>query len=311
LLILGVISAAESRSIKVAIPGHAYVIASFAAKERGYYQQENLDVDLVQMPVGVGVKALLAGNVEFAALGSGLFSAILGGAPLRIIMSSFHRPLFFVYSKPQLHRLEDLKEKKIGVPALGTSGHSMLVELLRRQGHAPERDVAILGFGDTEMRLQALLSGILDAAVLTPPSTFVAEEAGFRQLLSFVNQDLVFPGGGIGVHEKLLRTDSALVESFTRATLKGHYYIRSVHSGTISIISGRMRMKRAHAEKYYDLMGPALTSDGTIDAVAQKKALDPAIRLRGSNDAPALHNVFDFSLIRKIRADLKAAQWKP
>jgi ABC-type nitrate/sulfonate/bicarbonate transport system substrate-binding protein len=226
-------------------------------------------------------------------------------------MSSFHRPLFFVYSKPQLHRLEDLKDKKIGVPALGTAGHSMLVELLRRQGHVPDRDIAILGFGDTETRLQALLTGILDAAVLSPPSTFVAEEAGFRQLLSFVNQDLVFPGGGIGVHEKLLRTEPILVERFTRATLKGHHYIRSVQAGAISVISGLMHMQRAYAEKYYELMRPALTADGTIDAVAQKKALDPTLRLRGSNDAPALHHIFDFSLVHKIAAEFKAAKWNP
>ena len=311
LLVQGIASAAHGRAIKVAIPGHAYAIASFAAKEKGYYRQENLEVDLVQMPVGVGVKALLARNVEFAALGSGLFSAILGGAPLRIVMSSFHRPLFFIYSKPQLHRLEDLKDKKIGVPALGTAGHSMLVEVLRRQGHAPDRDVAILGFGDTETRLHALLTGVLDAAVLSPPSTFVAEEADFRQLLSFVNQDLVFPGGGIGVHERLLRAEPALVESFTRATLKGHHYMRSVRSGTIALISDRMRMKPAYAEKYYALMQPALTADGTIDAATQKKALDPALQLRGSNHAPVLHNIFDFSLVHKVAADLKALKWNP
>jgi NitT/TauT family transport system substrate-binding protein len=311
LLILGFSSAAHGRTIRVAIPGQAYVIASFAAKDQGYYEQENLNVELVQMPVGIGVQALLGGNVEFAAMGSALFSAILGSAPLRIIMSSFNRPLFFLYSKPALTGLPELKGKKVGVPALGTSGHSMLVELLRRQGHAPEHDVAILGFGDTETRLQALLSGVLDAAVLSPPASFVAEESGFRQLLSFINQDLVFPGGGIGVSEKLLQSDPALVERFTRATLKGHEYVRSVVPGTIPIISRRLRMKKTHAEKYYDLMRKALTSDGTMDAAAQKKALDPAVRLRGTSGTPILQKIFDFSLLHKINADLKAARWKP
>lgn len=311
LLIVGLAESAQSETTRVAIPGSSYVIASVVAQQQGYYREESLEVELVQMPVGLGVKALLAGNVEFAAMGSGLFSAILGGAPLRIIMSSFHRPLFFLYSKPELKALRGLKTKKVGVPALGTAGHSMLVEILHRNGQAPDRDITIVGIGGTETRLQALLNGVIDAAVLSPPSTFLAEEAGFHQMLSFVDQDLVFPGGGIGLHENLLRADATLVEKFTRATLKGHRYVLANEAGMIPIISQKLRMKKSHAQKYYRLMRAALTPDGIIDSASQKKAMAPALRLRGASVAPKLQNIFDFSLLRKLDAELKAARWKP
>ncbi len=121
---LGFCRPALSRTARAAIPGYSYVIASAAAKHLGYYREYNLDVELVRISVGLGVKALVTGDVEFAAMGSGLFSAILGGAPVRIIMSSFHQPLFLLYGKPELKTLAELKQKKVGVPALGTTGGS-------------------------------------------------------------------------------------------------------------------------------------------------------------------------------------------
>ncbi|MGE5216195.1 MAG: ABC transporter substrate-binding protein [Chloroflexota bacterium] len=301
----------ESATLRVAIPGLSYVIAAIEAKEKGYYREENLDVELVHMPVGLGVNALIAGNVDFAAMGSGLFSAILGGAPLRIIMNSFQRPLFFLYGSSELKTLGDLKGKRIGVPALGTAGHAMLVEILERNKHDSERDVILVGIGNTATRLQSLLNGVIDAAVLSPPSTFHAEEAGFNQILSFVKQDLVFPGGGIGVHEKMLQKNFPLVKRFARATLKGHYAVLADETGTIPILSKTLRLDSAHAGKYYRAMREAMTPDGTIDGASQKKALAPALRLRGSSAPPMLQGIFDFALLHKLGAELKAAGWRP
>ena len=302
---------AQSRTIRIAIPGHSYMIASVVAKQLGYYREQNLDVELVMMPVGVGVKAIVAENVEFAAMGSGLFSAILGGAPLRIIMSSFRRPLFLLYSTPELKTLQDLKSKKIGVPALGTAGHSMLLEILRKNGQSSDRDLVLVSIGSTEHRLQALLNGLIDAAVLSPPSTFLAEEAGFHQMVSFVDQDLVFLGGGIGVHEALLDNEPALVEKFTRATLKGHRYVLANETGTIPIISRAFNMNESHAKKFYRLIRSAMTPDGIIDSASQEKALAPALRLRGEKHRPTLQKIFDFSLLRKLNGESSSTLWNP
>src|SRR5512135_1676244 len=61
-IFLGIIAStlpafAAVKTIRIAIPGQPYIVAFQVAKARGYYLQENLNVELVQMPVGVGVKA--------------------------------------------------------------------------------------------------------------------------------------------------------------------------------------------------------------------------------------------------------------
>jgi ABC-type nitrate/sulfonate/bicarbonate transport system substrate-binding protein len=301
----------SGKTIRVAIPGQPYVVGFQVAKEKGYYRQENLDVELVQMPVGTGVKATLAGNVEFAAMGSALFSAILGGAPLRIIMSSFRRPLFIVFAKREIRDISQLKGIRMGVPAIGTAGHFMLVETLKKHGYDAGRDLSILGLGLTETLFQALVGGVIDAAILSPPYSFMAEDAGFREIVSFIDEDLIFPGGGIGAAEALLRSNPTLIERFTRASLKGHLYTRTIKSGTVPIISRHMGMKEAYANKYYSLIQRALTIDGTINSEEQRKAIEPALHLRGATEAPDLNRVFDFSSSRAAGAELKKTGWKP
>jgi len=303
-------ASAATRTIRIGIPGQPYIVGFHVAKARGYYAQENLDVELVQMAVGVGVNAMVAGNVEFAAMGSALFSAILGGAPLKIVMSSFRRPLFLVYAKPEIRDIGQLKGKKLGVPAIGTAGHSMLVEVLRKQGQDPGQ-ISMLGLGLTATLFQALTSGVVDAAILSPPFAFMAEDAGYRELISFLDEDIIFPGGGIGAHESFVRSNSTLMEQFTRASLKGHLYARANKAGTIPIIARQMGMKETYAAKYFDLMRRATTADGTIDASEQRKALEPALRLRGDKEAPALERIFDFSKLRTIGAELRASNWQP
>ena len=303
-------ASAAARTIRIAIPGQPYVVGFHVAKARGYYAQENLDVEIVQMAVGVGVNATVAGNVEFAAMGSALFSAILGGAPLKIVMSSFRRPLFLVYGKPEIRDISQLKGKKVGVPAIGTAGHSMLVEVLRKRGQDPGQ-ISMLGLGLTATLFQALTSGVVDAAILSPPFSFMAEDAGYRELISFLDEDIIFPGGGIGANEAFLRTNAGLMEQFTRASLKGHLYARTNKAGTIPIIARQMRISENYAAKYFDLLRRATTADGTIDANEQRKALEPALRLRGDKEVPPLERIFDFSKLRTIGAELRASNWQP
>jgi ABC-type nitrate/sulfonate/bicarbonate transport system substrate-binding protein len=95
LVIVGLIADAEARTIHVAVPTLSMVVIAFtAAKERGYYRDEGLDVDLVQMRDTLGISALIGGNADFASMSGAGLTAILGGMPLRFAYSSFFRPMF-------------------------------------------------------------------------------------------------------------------------------------------------------------------------------------------------------------------------
>src|SRR4026208_279611 len=91
LLCLLLPSTAFATTVNVAVPSFSMSFVAFmAAKERGYYQQEGLDVNFVLMPAAIASRALIAGNVDFATVGGSALTASLGGAPLRLLVSPFH-----------------------------------------------------------------------------------------------------------------------------------------------------------------------------------------------------------------------------
>ena len=91
-IVLGVLARAEARTVNVAVPTLSMVVIAFTvAKERGYYQDEGLDVNLVVMRDTLGISALIGGNADFASMSGAGFTAILGGMPLRFAFSSFFR----------------------------------------------------------------------------------------------------------------------------------------------------------------------------------------------------------------------------
>src|SRR5918996_5290198 len=95
LTLFGFLAGAEARTIHVAVPTLSMVVIAFtAAKEKGYYQDEGLDVNLVVMRDTLGISALIGGNADFASMSGAGFTAILGGMPLRFAFSSFFRPMF-------------------------------------------------------------------------------------------------------------------------------------------------------------------------------------------------------------------------
>jgi NitT/TauT family transport system substrate-binding protein len=313
LLLFGLATEAEARKLHVAVATFSQsVLPLVVAQERGYFREEDLDVELILMTASVANMALLGGNVDFISTGSSAIGAIFRGAPLKFVFISFNRPMHWLFSRSEIRDVAGLKGRKIGVSAVGGSAHFLVMEILKRHGLDASREVTVLGIGTTATRYAALANGTIDATNLTPPFNFRAQETGFRELVAYVKQDyLVEPQGAIVVREGLLQSDPSLMEKFIRGTLKGLLHIRQDRSGTIPLLAKLMRIREDVAAKIYDLVLPGLTPDGTIDQDLQKKVLEFVLRVQGHKELPATEKIFDFALVRRIGAELEAKKWKP
>jgi len=213
LLVAGLVANAEARTIHVAVPTLSMVVIAFTvAKEKGYYREEGLDVDLVQMRDTLGISAVIGGNADFASMSGAGLTAILGGVPLRFAFSSFFRPMFWLYAKPEFSDVKSLRSKRIGVTGLGSGPDNLLREVLKRNGIEGGRDAAILALGLPGTLAAALRNGAVDAGMISPPFNFVVRDAGFRELVSFLKEDFVELQGSILAHERIFQTEPATVE---------------------------------------------------------------------------------------------------
>ena len=300
------------RKIHVAIPAVSPASTTFmVAKERGYYRDESLEAELIVMPAATAMQALIGGNVEFATVGGAGLPPVLRGAPVRFLFTTFNRPMFWLYSKPDIRSIKDLRGKKVGVSSLGSGPDSLLRDLLKRHGMEGGRDVVIMPMGAGIARFVALRAGSVEGAMLSIPSNFMAEEAGFRELVSFIKQDLVELQGSIVVREGLLESDPVLVEKFVRGSLKGLLYFRNSRSGTASILARFLRVKEDLAVRIYDLIHPGITQEGIVSEDLQRRSMEHILERVGLKEPPPLGKVFDFSLTQRVRDELREKGWRP
>ena len=305
------VTCAEARKVTIAVPVlDVTQSALFVARDRGFFQKEGLEVDLILMRGGVANQALIGGNVEFTTVPTAGLQAALQGAPLKVVLSTFHKPMFWLYSRPQIRSVKELHNKKIAVSSLGAAGDSALRELIKKSGMDENRDVAVLAIGTTATRLGALSTGVVDAAMMTFPHNITAAEAGFRELVSFIASDIIQLQGAIVTRDALLNTELAVVEKFLRATIKGIIYYSTNRSGAIQILARDVKTQESLAAKIYDLVKPALTPESILNDDLQKRVMAPLLERVTKRD-PSTARFFDFALARKINGELKAEGWKP
>lgn len=302
----------EARRIRVAIPGYNITqVVFFVAKERGYYKEEGLDVDLIQMTGTLSNLALMSSEVEFTSVPTAAMTANLRGANLRVLFTTFERPLFWLFSRPQIVDVKELKNKKVGVGGLNQASYVLLKELLSTYGFEPGKDYTLIQAGDSSPRFMALTTGFIDATLLPLPWNFRARDSGMHELVALAKSEVIAPTGSIVAREELLRNDPTLVEQFTRATLKGLRFAMEQRSGTIVALTRSLKIKEDLAAKGFDSARPALTTDGIMSDSSQKKALDMVLNSAGVKEAPPLDRFFNFAITRKVNADLQAKGWKP
>ena len=83
-----------------------------------------------QHPIVVGVDG---SQSSLQAVSWAAQEAALRGAPLRVLFTSFYKPLFWLYAKPEIRDIKELKGKKIGTSGLGAA-ETLLREFLKKQG---------------------------------------------------------------------------------------------------------------------------------------------------------------------------------
>ena len=299
--------------LKIAIPSTTQAVLAFTiARDKGYYRAEGLDVELILMSAPIASRALLSGDVAVATVGGAGLPPILRGSPFKFLFTTYNRAMFWLYAKPEIRNVRALKGRRVGVSGIGSGPDSLLREVLRQHGLDASRDVVVLSLGVMPTIFSGLQSGIVDAAMLSPPVTFKAEESGFRELVAFPKQDLVELQGSILVRDASLQSDPAQLERFIRGTYKGFLYIKDNRAGTIPIVARYLQVSESRAAKAYDqVIRPSLTQDGTLDQEMQAKAVEHVIKRLDLKAPPPLSRIFDFSLARKVLAEIQSKGWKP
>ncbi|HWH76636.1 MAG TPA: ABC transporter substrate-binding protein, partial [Candidatus Binatus sp.] len=230
---------------------------------------------------------------------------------LKVLLVHFDKPQHALFAKNEIQNLKMLRGKRIAVSGPSVIDDLLLREHLSANGIDGGRDVNILSIGSADTRVTSLISGAVDGAMIIAPYTFVAKDAGFRELVAFKDQGFLLPGGGIVARDESLKTEPAMVERFVRASLMGFIHSRDNRTGAIRVLTKSLKIDEQMATKVYDSSRPTMTADGALADEAQKKMATFVARTSGIKDVPAIDRLFDFTILRKAQAALHAKGWQP
>ena len=230
-------------------------------QRRGFYQKENLSVNLVYMRGGIDIKALLTGDADFGTGSTTAVTAFVAGAPLRVIMSMNSFVDQALYAQPKYRNLAQLKGQSIGSLNPGGLVDTLLRKIIAQNGLSPERDFIILNMGGTPERYAALKSGTLAASMLSAPHSLRAEKDGFTRIA--VTRDYVdVPGTAFVVHADKIKKQPQMVKRFLRASLRAMNYIRENRADTTQMIVREFGMDQEVAGLAYKQLLELLSADG-------------------------------------------------
>jgi ABC-type nitrate/sulfonate/bicarbonate transport system substrate-binding protein len=165
----------------------------YIAKEGGYYQKYGLDVNLVFGVHPAGIAMVVSGEAAMTnyTMEQAMQAASKDGS-LIFVASSFKKSLFSLMARNGISNVRDLKGKRIGVSQIGDAPYNYAVGLLSRSGMTP-RDVEWIPVGaDVNARAAALVSGRIDASMLTAPVYFKLEAKGFKSLANISDYDDIY-----------------------------------------------------------------------------------------------------------------------
>jgi NitT/TauT family transport system substrate-binding protein len=301
LLFLLVGDAPAAERVTIATPSRGlFEFPVVVAMRKGFYKDEGIDVDKVQMQPALGVKALISGDVDYLlAWGSALRAAVTG-VPVKAVVGIAGRPLHVLIARPEIKTPKDLKGRVIGVDSIAGTVDYLARVAVRHFGLQPEQDVQIIVTGESPTRLAALHSGAIDATPIDVAFAVKAEDEGFRRLV-YLGDLIELPLSGIAVTDQKLQSHRDQVRKVVRATVRGTRYFKQNRNDTVQMLADYLRITPMQAAKAYDTSVNSFSNDGMIsDKGVQLDVQLTKERLKLTKEIP-LSQLVDWSLVREIR----------
>ena len=188
------------------------------AKDGGYYRKYDLDVELVFGVHPAPIAAVISGNAAMTSAGADPALLSASKDPSLVLLGSYlNKGSFALVAAKNIHQVSQLAGKRIGVGRVGDPPYHFTLSLLRKHGVNP-KDIQWLSVGaDAAVRAASLHTGQIDATLITAPSYFRLEAAGFPVLAQLSDHDDIYVSTYYLFRRDTVLTRRLVAEGFIKA----------------------------------------------------------------------------------------------
>lgn len=289
--------------------------APYVAQQKGYFAAEGLDAELQYAGGGTATPALISGTIAASGSAASALSAILKGAPLRIVGIIASSSTYRLWVRNDIKKPSDLVGKAIGVASRGDTLEIAARMYLQSVGVNPD-SVIFQPLGQPSGIGAGLDTGVLPAAIIATADSGIMRDKGELKdahVLADLSK-LKMPYSGLAMSEKLYYGDPVLAKKVIRAVIKGFRYMKAFKPQTLVLLEKLHQTQDQSAiEAAYDQESKAFTRDYTMtDAeVMPDLAVRAALLGMPKDKIPPINKIYDFTLAHQVNAELDASHWKP
>lgn len=291
----------EKSSLALAVGGKAafYYLPLTIAEQLGYFKAEGLDVEISDFAGGArALQAVVGGSADVC---SGAFehtinlqsknqffqSFVLQGRAPQIAIGISNKTMSDYKS------LADLKGKKIGVSAPGSSTNMVANLVLSRAG-IQAGDVSFIGVGTAAGALTAMRSGQIDAMSNTDPVMTMLEQKGDVRIIADTRtlkgtQEVfggIMPAGCLYAPAEFIRKNPNTTQALANAIVRGLKWLQTAGPSDIiktvpeSYLLGDRALYLASFSKIREAISPngLVPEEGPKTALRALASFDPAVK---------------------------------
>ncbi len=281
----------EKTKLTIAVGGKNlfYYLPLTIAERLGYFKDEGLDVEIVDFAGGAkALQAVVGGSADVV---SGAFEHTIGlqakGQRYQEFVLQGRAPqiVLVVSNKtmPGFKSVADLKGKKIGVTAPGSSTNMMANFVLAKAGLKPS-DVSFIGVGASAGAVAAMRSGQIDAmANLDPVISMLTQKNEVRiasDTRTLKDTQTVFggnmPSGCLYASAAFIQQNPNTTQALTNAMVRALKWLQKAGPSDIvkTVPESYLLGDRALYLAAWDKVKEAISPDGTMPADGPRTALN-------------------------------------
>jgi len=259
----------------------------FVAKDQRFFEEQGLDVDVVQVRSGpIAISALAAGEAQFysvSATGASL-GAMAGGLDIVFVAGFINRLDGYFAVSQRVRTPEDLKGKTLGVQSIGGGIWMFTQILLDHWGLSAERDkIQIRAIGDDSVLAQSVMTGLIDGAVLGYTYSRVVAQKGGRILVELPTLNIKYQGTGLVARKSFIESSPDVVEKTLRALIRTNRFIQEKSNQPAVVRSIKKWLRLAPTDSGEDLYDRIrLLYDRSI--VPTREGVQSALQLLAKTD---------------------------
>jgi NitT/TauT family transport system substrate-binding protein len=288
--VVGVAQAPEKKQVTIAVGGKnlLYYLPLTIAEQKKFFADEGLDVTIVDFAGGArALQAVVGGsadvvsgafehNINMQAKGQPMKAFVLQGRAPQIVLAINTKTM------PNFKTVADLKGKKIGVTAPGSSTNIMANFVLAKAGLKPS-DVSFVGVGASQGAVAAMRAGQIDAVSNLDPVITILARSNDIKIVSdtrdVAEADKVFggpmPAGCLYAPISFIEKNPNTVQALTNAIVRANKWIQQAGPSDIvkSVPESYLLGDRAVYIDAFLKARPALSPDGMFPEQGAATAL--------------------------------------